>query len=403
MATTTPDAGMPLTTDDLAQAKAHFWSRTAYYASLGYDRLAAASYVLDEAGPIEGPVLDVGTGMGITARALAARGLDVTTVDTNAHDQDVAEALTDQPDLARRIRFMVASAAGLPFPDGHFGAAVGVDVLHHFEDGRPALAELARVVRPGGAVVLADFSPEGFDLVRRVHSAEGRVHPEGPVTMDWARGFLCGGLGLVEEKTMTGQLHRVSVLRVPAAGRVSPAFAALDRAGLLRSLDVFASNWLAHDGCWFLAAEERFGMETAMDLDAASWRRFAAAEARRLMTAFAIPPGGGLESLRRALAYRMYSFINPWRTEVAPGGDRLRFFMESCRVQDTRRRKGLPDFPCKRVGEVEFDTFARTVDPRIRTTCLHCPPDPEAGGHCGWEFHVAGDAQASGAEQQEQR
>ena len=312
---------MPLTDEDLAQQKAHFWSRTAYYASLGYDRLAAASFVLDEAGPLDGPVLDVGTGMGITARGLAGRGLDVVSVDTNAHDQEVAAFLTDEPEHTRRIRFMVTSAAALPLPDGHFGAAVAVDVLHHLDDGRPALAEIARVVRPGGAVVLADFSPEGFDLVTRVHEAEGRVHPEGPVTMDWARGFLCGGLGLTEEKASTGQLHRVSVLRVPAAGRISPAFASLNRAGLLQSLEVFASNWLAHDGCWFLAAEERFGMEAAIDLDAASWRRFAAAEARRIMAAFGIPPGGGLESLRRALAYRMYSFINPWRTEPSPDGD----------------------------------------------------------------------------------
>jgi ubiquinone/menaquinone biosynthesis C-methylase UbiE len=394
---------MPLTDEELAQQKAHFWGRTAYYASLGYDRLAAASFILDEAGPLDGPVLDVGTGMGITARALAARGLDVVTVDTNAHDQEVAAFLTDRAELSARIRFMVTSAAALPFPDGHFGAAVAVDVLHHLEGGRPALAELARVVRPGGTVVLADFSREGFEMVARVHESEGRVHPEGPVTMDWARGFLCGGLGLTEEKASTGQWHRVSALRIPDTGRTSPGFASLDRAGLLRALDVFASNWLAHDGCWFLAAEERFGMETAIDLDAASWRRFAAAEARRIMAAFDIPPGGGLESLRRALAYRMYSVINPWRTECSPEGGRLRFFMESCRVQDTRHRKGLPDFPCKSVGQIEFETFARTVDPRIRTTCLYCPPDSEAEGHCGWAFHIVDDERLPVVAEQEHR
>ena len=179
------------------------------------------------------------------------------------------------------------------------------------------------------------------------------------------------------------------------------AYASLDRDGLLRALEVFASNWLAHDGCWFLAAEERFGMEAAIALDTASWRRFAAAEAKRIMAAFAIPPGGGLESLRQALAYRMYSFINPWKTEVSPDGDRLRFFMESCRVQDTRRRKGLPDFPCKGVGQVEFETFARTVDPRIQTTCLHCPPDPEAEGHCGWEFRLVDTEPLLGAAEEE--
>ena len=60
------------------------------------DRLAAVSFILDEAGPLDGPVLDVGTGMGITARALAGRGLDIITVDTNAHDQAVAAFLTDR-------------------------------------------------------------------------------------------------------------------------------------------------------------------------------------------------------------------------------------------------------------------------------------------------------------------
>jgi ubiquinone/menaquinone biosynthesis C-methylase UbiE len=202
------------TTDDLSKETSHFWTRTAYYASLGYDRLAAVSFILDEAGPLEGPVLDVGTGMGITARGLADRGLDVVSIDPNAKDQAVAAALTEQPVQRSRIRFMVTSASSLPFPDGHFGAAAAVDVLHHLDAGLPALAELARVVKPGGVVVLADFSREGFDLVRRVHASEGRLHPEGPVTMDWARGFLCGELGLADMKRSTGQLHDVCVLRV---------------------------------------------------------------------------------------------------------------------------------------------------------------------------------------------
>ena len=226
---------MPLTPEELARQRAHFSNRTASYASLGYDRLAAVSGILDEAGPLDGPVLDVGTGMGITARGLADRGLDVISVDPNAHDQEVAAALAETPAQRSRIRFLATTAASLPFPDGHFGAAVAVDVLHHLDAGLPALGELARVVRPGGAIVLADFSREGFDLVTRVHASEGRVHQEGPVTMDWARGFLCGSLGLTEQKRSAGHMHRVSVLRVPEAGRTSPAFASLDRGGLLRA------------------------------------------------------------------------------------------------------------------------------------------------------------------------
>jgi hypothetical protein len=40
------------------------------------------------------------------------------------------------------------------------------------------------VIRPGGVLVLADFSREGFDFASRVLAAEGGVHPEGPVTLD---------------------------------------------------------------------------------------------------------------------------------------------------------------------------------------------------------------------------
>ena len=93
------------------------------------------------------------------------------------------------------------------------------------------------------------------------------------------------------------------------------AFDTMDRADLLRALEMFAKNWLAHDGSWFLAAEQRFGMETAMDLDAASWKRFAAAEARRIMATFDIAEGGGLEALERALQLRLYAVINPQHTE----------------------------------------------------------------------------------------
>jgi hypothetical protein len=164
------------------------------------------------------------------------------------------------------------------------------------------------------------------------------------------------------------------------------AFDTMSREELLRALEMFAKNWLAHDGCWFLAAEEGFGIEAATELDARSWERFAATEARRIMTTFGIAPSGGLPALEKALSLRMYSLVNAQHTEWVDNGRRLRFFMDICRVQETRRRKGLPDFPCKRVGIVEFATFAKTIDDRIRTTCLHCPPDALEGTYCAWEF-----------------
>jgi hypothetical protein len=159
----------------------------------------------------------------------------------------------------------------------------------------------------------------------------------------------------------------------------------LPRGELIKLIQAYAKNWLAHDGCWFLAAEERYGLDTAVELDVRSWERFAAAEAQRIMKTFQIPLRGGLKALERALGYRLYAPLN--RQEVQWIDDETMIFrMVTCRVQDARRRKGLADFPCKPVGKVEFSTFAKTVDPRIETRCLGCPPDPVKDFMCGWEF-----------------
>ncbi len=376
-----------LTPPELEERKQAFLGRAKRFADRGHDQLGVPDLVLDGAGPLEGPVLDLGTGKGVMARALARRGFRVVSVDVSAEEQELAAFLTEEEGVRSRIEFVEVDGATLPFGDGTFGAAVTVNALHHIDDGAAALGELVRVVRPGGRIVLADFTPEGFRMLADERAEVGAEHPEGPVTMDWARGFL-RGLGASEDGSKEGRFTRVATFTNRDEG-VPAAFAGLDRAGLMKALDAFAKNWLAHDGSWFLAVERRFGMDVAMELDAAAWELFAAAEARRIMDAMSIPAAGGLDALEKALRYRMYSFINPHHIERSEDGSALRFFMDACRVQQTRRRKGLPDFPCRPVGEVEFTTFARTVDPRIETACLRCPPDRDADGQCAWEFRLA--------------
>lgn len=162
----------------------------------------------------------------------------------------------------------------------------------------------------------------------------------------------------------------------------------LSREELLTLLDVYARNWLAHDGSWFLALEEAYGLPAAIEMDRRAWERFAAAEARRIMRAFDIPEGGGLHALERALRYRLYARVNTQQTEWLDAHT-LIFRMVDCRVQATRERKGLPHFPCKTVGMAEFPTFASTVDARIQTRCITCPPDPVTHSYCAWEFTLA--------------
>ena len=155
---------------------------------------------------------------------------------------------------------------------------------------------------------------------------------------------------------------------------------------LIDLLEDAAKNWLAHDGLWFLAAEQKFDLETAIELDARAWEKFTVIEAKRIMRRLGIEPGGGLEALEKALEYRLYAHINT--QEIIRVNERtLIFRMNDCRVQAARKRKELPDFPCKPVGLVEYAGFTQTVDPRIQTRCITCPPDAHPDDYwCAWEF-----------------
>lgn len=156
---------------------------------------------------------------------------------------------------------------------------------------------------------------------------------------------------------------------------------------LLELTKNFAKNWLAHDGLWFQAVEKAYGIDKAIELDTEAWRYFSPIEAKRIMAFLNLPENGGLEALKTALDYRLYAILNKQSSEIIDGT--LRFYMNDCRVQSARKRKGLPDFPCKSVGIVEYSTFAETIDPRIQTRCIACPPDdhPEEY-YCGWEFRI---------------
>ncbi len=167
---------------------------------------------------------------------------------------------------------------------------------------------------------------------------------------------------------------------------------ALDKQVLVGMLEDQAKNWLAHDGLWFQAVERHDGMESAIAFDREAWIDFTRIEARRIMDRHAAARGGGLDALAAALQYRMYALLNR-QSITRPDERTLRFEMNECRVQAARRRKGLPDFPCKPVGIGEYAWFAHTIDPRIRTRVIACPPDPHpADYHCAWLFTLEDEA-----------
>jgi uncharacterized protein DUF6125 len=160
----------------------------------------------------------------------------------------------------------------------------------------------------------------------------------------------------------------------------------LSKEELRELLEIYAKNWLAHDGCWFLAIEEAHNMDLAIDMDREAWRKFTIVEAKKIIKFLELGENSGLDGLAKALRFRLYSSINTDRIERVDENN-LMYFVTSCRVQVARRRKNLPDFPCKSVGIVEYSGFATTIDTRIETKCISCAPEVTNDEHyCIWKF-----------------
>ncbi|MGD9973891.1 MAG: DUF6125 family protein [Desulfatirhabdiaceae bacterium] len=161
----------------------------------------------------------------------------------------------------------------------------------------------------------------------------------------------------------------------------------LGRDELLGLLQDASLNWLAHDGLWFQAVEEKFGTEEASLCNQKAIAVYSEIEAKRIKKRFDLN-SGGIPDLMQALKFRMYHLINQ-QDFVEVSENRCIFRMRECRVQQARKKKGLPDYPCKAVGIQEYSHFAKTIDPKINTRCVACPPDIHPDAYwCAWEFYM---------------
>lgn len=128
-------------------------------------------------------VLDLACGAGRHSFALYRRGVRVVALDrdpgqvaTTAEWLDAVRAEDDLPESAR-AHALVGDAYRLPFPDRAFDAVVAAEVLEHLTDDVDAMAEIARVLRPGGrvAVSVPRYGPERicWALSRAYHEVDG--------------------------------------------------------------------------------------------------------------------------------------------------------------------------------------------------------------------------------------
>ncbi len=166
------------------------------------------------------------------------------------------------------------------------------------------------------------------------------------------------------------------------------ALSKLDKPALLKVIEAVAKNWLVSDGVWFQAVEFSSNLLEAKRCNDSCWAHFSPFEAWSIKRLLGLGEAPGLQGLAQALNFRLYARLNT-QTAVFEDDRTLVFQMNQCRVQTARRRQGLADYPCKSAGLVEYTYFARSIDPRIATECIGCPPDshPEEW-FCAWRFRL---------------
>lgn len=150
------DLEIPVVEHTVADGYA-LWSATYDGANPAISMEEPVVHAIVDALPV-GRALDAGCGTGRHAARLAARGWDVVGVDATPEMLAVARA------KAPEVRFEEGDLLDLPVPDGSVDLALCSLAISHVADIDAAYASLARTVRPGGTVVVADVHPTWISL-----------------------------------------------------------------------------------------------------------------------------------------------------------------------------------------------------------------------------------------------
>jgi len=171
--------------------------------TVGREPDAALAVELAELGP-DDRVVDIGCGPGTAVRRAARLGASATGIDPAAVMLRVARALG----TSDRVRYLDGRAEALPLDDGEATVAWSIATVHHWPDLDGGLAEVRRVLAPGGRFVAIERRTEP--------GATGLASHGWTAAQAEAFAAACGAAGLTEAKVVTGAGRRGPALAVVA-------------------------------------------------------------------------------------------------------------------------------------------------------------------------------------------
>lgn len=166
-----------------------FSQRYEQYTAFGYDMEKERRGILKAALPFKNPILEIGSGKGYFALALAKFGRDFISIDTSAEDQSLAKTHLQSFGVSERVRFEVQDASATTFTAGEFKTIFAVNLLHHLDHPIAVLDEMIRILDERGKIIISDFTEKGFHIVDQLHQKEGHSHPVSPFRMPDAKKY----------------------------------------------------------------------------------------------------------------------------------------------------------------------------------------------------------------------
>ncbi len=164
------------TTGELEENHERFAQRQGIYRSRGIDFSSSRRFILEKGMPFRAPILEIGTGTGHMTLTLARAGYSFTAIDNDAEMLKITAMNCAFEGLHHRVTLQRMDACRMIFSEHEFATVVTVNMLHHAYNPAPFFSDVDRVLKPGGIVVIADFSEQGMKVVNEVHRAEGREH-----------------------------------------------------------------------------------------------------------------------------------------------------------------------------------------------------------------------------------
>ena len=142
------------------------------------------------------------------------------------------------------------------------------------------------------------------------------------------------------------------------------------------------------DGLWFTLLEKKYGFDATLEIDEEVWQKFCPIHIRRVLKTFPIKIDNPVRAVVVLMKTDPMQLIYKWEVmELTDSKAVLR--AAECPPQKARTRDGRGEFPCRKVGTFMFQSYAEAIDPKIKLTCLTCPPDTHPPQYwCQWQLEI---------------